>query len=359
MYSNYKRPRFTEGSDDDDFKDNGQVELDTKIVFTNGAEKLERTRPTPPSRKRRRFTEESDDEEPLSPRKKAEPFLSKTSLHPLEKAPPKSILKKRTPITRLIRSSPPIDSEFRKVFISNIDAAQPVEDVKKTILKLMKTYDIPCEQTVHLLPPNIGGRRHRGVAWITLEHQDDIDKAIDRLSRTLFGSRVMKAKVHRNPMLSVKTSSMLLESKAQRSDSFSISTLSVRRSGYVPSFLPPSTTIPEWQKKPATPKPASWVTKDSGEGKKIFIWNIDNNKTQAETESFLFQTLAANFGNGAVEKVSPFCKGMKVYAIVKFTSSSYVYKALEIIDGLKFGCKYLGAQLSRQRKSKDLDFNPW
>jgi len=350
MYPNYKRPRFTEESDDEDVKDNAQGEPPAKIVCSNSSKDLNRGWPIVPSRKRPRFTEESDDEEPPSLKERTEPL--ETPLQSLKRAPPKSILKKsQTPFTRPLKRDPPIDPEFRKVFISNIDAARPVEEVTNTVLKLMKTHNIPCEQKVHILPPNIGGRHHRGVAWITLEHQDDIDKAINRLSSTILGSRVMKAKVHKNPML--------LGINPQTSASCSVSTFSVGRGGYAPTLLRPTPIIPEWQKKPTTPKPASWVTKDYGDGKKIFIWNIDNNKTQMETESFIFQTLAAKFGSDVVEKVSTYCKGMKVYAFVKFTRSNYVFRALEVINGLQFGCKHLGAQVSRQRKSKDLDFNPW
>jgi len=348
MYSNYKRPRFTEESDDED---NVQCEPATKIVSTNGAEKLD-TWPIVPSRKRPRFTEESSEEEPPLKEERKDPFVKGSPLFALKRAPPKSILKKpSTPFINPQRRDPPIDPEFRKVFISNIDAARPVEEVKNMVLNLMKTHGIPCEQQVHILPPNIGGRHHRGVAWITLEHQDDIEKAISRLSCTLFGSRVMKAKVHKNPML--------FGLQPQVNSSCSISTFSVRRGGCAPTLLQPSVRIPDWQKMPSTPKPTSLVAKDSGEGKKIFIWNIDNNKTQMETESFIFQTLAAEFGANVVEKVSTYCKGMKVYAFVKFTRSNCVFRALEIINGLQFGCKYLGAQVSRQRKSKDLDFNPW
>jgi hypothetical protein len=356
MYSNYKRPRFTEESDDEDVKDNAQGEptsqivSTTQIVSTNSSKKLNRGWPIVPSRKRPRFTEESDDEEPPSQKERIEPLDS--PLQSLKRAPPKSILKKpQTPFIRPLKRDPPIDPEFRKVFISNIDAARPVEEVTNTILELMKKHQIPCEQKVHILPPNIGGRHHRGVAWITLEHQDDIDKAINRLCSTTLGSRVMKAKVHRNPML--------LGINPQANPSCSVSTFSVRRGGYAPTLLRPTAMIPEWQPKPTIPQPASWVTNDHGEGKKIFIWNIDNNKTQMETETFIFQTLAAKFGSDVVERVSTYCKGMKVYAFVKFTRSNYVFRALEVINGLQFGSKYLGAQVSRQRKSKDLDFNPW
>jgi len=354
MYSTYKRPRFTEESDDEDVEDNVQCEPAPKIVSMNGAEKLNKTWPIVPSRKRPRFTEESSEEEPPSKEERKEPFEKQSPLSSLKMAPPKSILKKPSaPNVPHLRRDPPIDPEFRKVFISNIDAARPVLEVQNTILNLMKTHGIPCEQQVHILPPNMGGRYHRGVAWITLEHQDDIDRAIKTLSCTLFGSRVMKAKVHKNPLL------FGLQPPAQVSNSCSIATFSVRRGGYAPTLIQPPARIPDWQKMPITPKPASWPAKDSGDGKKIFIWNIDNNKTQMETELFIFQTLAAEFGANVVEKVSTYCKGMKVYAFVKFSHSNCVSRALEIINGLQFGSKYLGAQVSRQRKSKDLDFNPW
>jgi len=354
MYSNYKRPRFTEESDDENEEDKPQIGSAAKIVCTStkSAENLISALPTVPSRKRRRFTEESDDEDPLSPspNESIGPFKTKPQLQPPKGAPPKSILKKPSvPFTRPLRSGPPIDAEFRKVFISNIDVARPVEEVKSTILMLMKTQGIPCEQKVDVLPPNIGGRHHRGVAWITLDHQDDIVKAINGVNRTLFGSRIMQAKVHKNPMLSGLT--------AKANSSCSVSTFSVRRDGYAPPLLP--SMIPEWQRKPTTLPTASWGMKDSKDGKKIFIWNIDNNKTPAETESFIFQKLAAEFGSSVVDSVSTYCKGLKVYAFVKFTRSDFAYRALEVIDGLKFGSKHLGAQLSRQRKSKDLDFNPW
>jgi len=352
MYSCYKRPRFTEESDDEDAGDNVQCEPATEIVSTNGAEKLSRTWSIAPSRKRPRFTEESSEEEPPSKEEMKDSFEKKSPLFALKRAPPKSILKKPSnPFINPQRRDPPIAPEYRKVFISNIDTARPVDEVKNTVLDLMKIHVIPCEQQVHILPANISGRHHRGVAWITLEHQDDIGKAINRLSCTLFGSRVLKAKVHRNPML--------FGIQPQVSGSCSISTFSVRRGGYAPILLQPPFKIPDRQKMPNIQKPASWVAKDPGEGKKIFIWNIDNNKTQMETESFIFHTLTAEFGANVVEKVSTYCKGMKVYAFVKFTRSNCVFRALEIINGLQFGSKYLGAQVSRQRKSKDLDFNPW
>merc|ERR1712060_386551 len=94
----------------------------------------------------------------------------------------------------------------------------------------------------HILPPNIGGRRHRGVAWITLEHQDDIDKAINRISKTLFGTRIMKAKVHENPMLFV--------TRAQASALSSTPTFSVRRGGIAPIPLSTAAQTPQWLQNP-------------------------------------------------------------------------------------------------------------
>jgi len=270
-------------------------------------------------------------------------------------APSKSILKQLPIPTRPPRSGPPTEPEFRKVFISNIDATRPAEEARTMLLKLMSTHGIPCEQKVHILPPNITGRHHRGVAWITLSHQDDIDKAINRLSKTMFGTRMMKAKVHENPMLSV--------TKAQASFTTSTPTFSVSRGGYAPT-VGPQVLIPPWQKKLATSTATPWVKKDSEVAKKIFIWNIDNNKTEEESKAFIYQTLAAELGADVVGSVSCRSKGMKVYAFVEFTRSTYVARALDVINGLKYGIKHLGAQVhqSRQggnRQSKDLDFHPW
>jgi len=362
MYPNYKRPRFTEQSDDEEEEQSKPAVVNVNL---DTMETLRRTYPVVPPRKRPRFTEESDDDE--------EQLLTKketigggcqanvvSPLWLLKKAPATSILKQPS-IPRHVRPSrrdPPSEPEYRKVFISNIDAARPAEEVKETLLNLMKTHGIPCEQKVHILPPNIGGRHHRGVAWITLEHQDDIDKAINRLSKTMFGTRIMKAKVHENPMLYV--------TKAQASATTSIPTFAVRRGGLVPTpIIPQQSIIPPWQKKSPIPTSAPWqVKKGPGDAKKIFIWNIDNNKNEEETKAFLFQILAAEFGGDVVESVSVRSKGIKAYAFVEFTRSTYVTRALEIVNGKKFGIKHLGAQVhqSRQqgsRHTKDLDFNPW
>jgi len=400
MYPNYKRPRFTEYSDEED-EEHIEVKAVTKKLCTNSAETLSRTYPIIPSRKRRRFTEESDEEEDeellvrkeragggsncsiecksvsdysvvstSSSRERTDSYsgLERESIGELQpkdplllikKPPPKSILKQPSiPNQEKRRSTrgPPTEPEYRKVFISNIDASRPVDEVRETLLNLMKTHGIPCEDKVHILPPNIGGRQHRGVAWITLHHQDDIDKAINRLNRTMFGTRLMKAKVHENPMLFV--------TKAQASALASTPTFSVRRGGHALTPLNHSAVTPQWLNKPTIAPLVPWVKKESGGAKKIFIWNIDNNKSQKESESFIYQTLAAELGTDVVENVSCRSSGMKAYGFVEFTRSNYVSRALEIINGLKFGIKHLGAQVhqSRQqgnRQSKDLDFIPW
>jgi len=363
MYPKYKRPRFTETEEDEN--ENVQILSADGGVARDSAETLVRSYPILAPRKRRRFTEESDDDED-----ETHPWMETTGGGSKEDSPismmkwippTKSILKQQWSSNQEIipiptRSDPPTDREYRKVFISNIDATRPAEEAKATLLKLMKTHGIPCEEKVHILPPNIEGRHHRGVAWITLEHQDDIDKAINRLNRTMFGSRLMKAKIHENPMLSA--------TKAQASFSSLTPTFSVSRGGYDPTPLPLTAMIPQWQKKLTTPTSAPRVKKDSEAAKKIFIWNIDNNKTEEESKSFIYKTLAAELGTDVVVDVSCRSKGMKVYAFVEFTRATFVSRALEIINGLKYGLKHLGAQVhqSRQqgnRKSKDLDFHPW
>jgi len=368
MYPKYKRPRFTE-SDEDEEEHVAPIIPTVISAPTDTADNLIRPYLTLPSRKRRRFTEESDDDEDAENSLKETTRSSAkegTPLSSMNWAPTKSILKQQSIPSQKVRpsrSGPPTDREFRKVFISNIDATRPAEEARTMLLNLMNTHGIPCEQKVHILPPNISGRHHRGVAWITLDHQDDIDRAINRLSKTMFGNRIMKAKVHENPMLSA--------TKAQASFSSSTPTFSVSRGGiaptpvggYAPTPVPVQGTIPPWQKKLTTPSIAPWKKKESEVAKKIFIWNIDNNKTEAESKAFIYQTLAAELGSDVVGSVSCRSKGMKVYAFVEFTRSTYVARALDVINGLKFGIKHLGAQVhqTRQgsRQSKDLDFNPW
>jgi len=361
MFGKYKRPRFTEDSEEDE-NEHAQIISAHKGAATDIAKTSARPYSILASRKRRRFTEESDDdiegETPAWISGKGCSSKEESPVSMMKWIPPsKSILKQQLPNEEAIpkRLDPPTDREFRKVFISNIDATLPGEEAKAALLKLMQTHGIPCEPQVHILPPNIEGRHHRGVAWITLEHQDDIDKAINRLNRTKFGTRLMKAKLHENPMLSA--------TKAQASYSSSTPTFSVSRGGFAPSPLPLTAMIPPWQKKLASSKIVPRVKKDSDMPKKIFVWNIDNNKTEEESKSFIYKTLAAQLGSDVVVDVSCRSKGMKVYAFVEFTRANYVTRAVDIINGVKFGIKHLGAQVhqTRQvnRKSVDLDFHPW
>lgn len=357
MYPKYKRPRFTES--DEDEEEHVPIIPTVINVATDTADQLTRPYAILPSRKRRRFTEESDDDEDeTNSWKETKKSSKEESPRSMNWAQAESILKQQiisSQNVRPSRSGPPSDPEFRKVFISNIDATRPADEARVMLLELMNKHGIPCEQKVHILPPNITGRHHRGVAWITLAHQDDIDKAINRLSKTTFGNRLMKAKVHENPMLSV--------TKAQASFSSATPTFSVSRGGYAPTPVPIKTMTPPWQKKLRTPTTLPWVKKESEVAKKIFIWNIDNNKTEEESKAFIYQTLAANLGTDVVGSVSCRSKGMKVYAFVEFTRSTYVAKALDVINGLKFGIKHLGAQVHQRqqgnKQSKDLDFHPW
>merc|ERR1711879_82212 len=68
-----------------------------------------------------------------------------------------------------------------------------------------------------------------------------------------------------------------------------------------------------------------------------------------EAENFIYQNLAREFGSENVEAVSVHMKGPKAYAFVTLARMDLTRKAVDFVQGLKFGTKKLGAQVHQQR----------